>query len=67
MWGLKGRGITPGMASGPKWPWPGTRLMNDFVNGSYLRCGPRKHVALLVDPYAQNREAQVSKRTRGGF
>ena len=41
---------TPGIASGPKWPCPGTSDMNDLVKGSYLRWGPMKHVALLVEP-----------------
>jgi hypothetical protein len=41
---------SPGMASGPKWPWPGTRLMKDLVKGSYLRWGPRKQTALFVEP-----------------
>lgn len=52
---------SPGMASGPKWPWPGMSDMKLLVNGSYLRCGPRKHVALLVEPCPQNGKARVSK------
>ena len=39
------------MASGPKWPWPGTRFIKDRVNGSKRRWGPMKHVALFVDPW----------------
>jgi len=42
--------LTPGMASGPKWPCPGTSDMKDRVKGSYWRCGPTKHVALCVEP-----------------
>ena len=45
--------LTPGIASGPKWPWPGVSAMNVLVNGSYLRCGPRKQVLLFVDPCSQ--------------
>ena len=37
-------------AAYPKWPCPGTRFMKLLVNGSYRRCGPMKHVALLVEP-----------------
>ena len=36
---------SPGMASGPKWPWPGTRLRNDLVKGSYWRWGPAQQRA----------------------
>ena len=45
--------LTPGMASGPKCPWPGTRFIKDRVKGSYMRCGPMKQVALLVEPCAR--------------
>ena len=39
------------MASGPKWPCPGTSDMKLRVNGSKRRCGPMKHVALFVEPW----------------
>ena len=53
---------SPGIASGPKWPWPGTRDIKLFVNGSYLRWGPMKQ---LVGVRAGVR-ARVRARVGGG-
>lgn len=40
--------------------------MNVLVKGSYVRCGPRKHVALLVEPYTQREDnASVGHRVAG--
>jgi len=50
---------SPGIASGPKWPWPGMSDRKDLVNGSYRRLGPRKHVALFVDPWLMKSCARV--------
>ena len=54
---------SPGMASGPKWPWPGMSDMKLLVNGSYLRCGPRKQVAFWS---GKGGRASAARRKRLG-
>eukprot|EP00966_Prymnesium_polylepis_P097729 2263607-Prymnesium_polylepis.1 len=42
--------LTPGSASGPKWPCPGMSSKWDREMRENLRCGPMKHSALFVAP-----------------
>jgi hypothetical protein len=42
--------LTPGMASGPKWPWPGMSSWYWLEKGLNLRCGPTKQRPLFIEP-----------------
>ena len=46
---------SPGRASAPQWPMPGTSWVYALVIGSNVRCGPVKQSALFDEPCEHDR------------
>lgn len=57
---------SPGMASGPKWPWPGVRSKKEVEYGEYRRCGPMMHMPLFIEPCECKKTSNLKKKKRNG-